>query len=42
MQTIMVICGFLGPLIVIGIIGIFYLLHEEKKERQKDQKAASA
>jgi hypothetical protein len=30
----MVIYGFLGPLIVIGIIGIFYyVLHENKKQK---------
>ena len=43
MQTIMVIYGFLGPisfitpLIVIGIIALFYSLYLDKKE-QKEQK----
>ena len=31
MQTLIVIIGFMGPLIVIGIIGIIYLLHDNKK-----------
>jgi len=36
MQTIMVIYGFLGPLIVVGIIGIlYYILHENKKRKKE-------
>jgi len=36
MQTIMVIYGFLGPLIVIGIIGIlYYIIHESKKHKEE-------
>ena len=33
MQTLYVIFGFLGPLIVLSIIGIFYMLHLNKKEQ---------
>jgi len=36
MQTIMVIYGFLGPLIVIGIIGILYYVIHEGKKRKKE------
>ena len=32
-QALIVILGFLGPLILVGIIGIFYGLHINKKER---------
>jgi hypothetical protein len=36
MQTIMVIYGFLGPLILVGIIGIlYYVIHENKKHKEK-------
>jgi hypothetical protein len=33
-QAIIVIWGFMGPLIVIGIIGIIYGLHDNKKHRE--------
>jgi hypothetical protein len=33
MQTIMVIWGFMGPLFVIGLIGIIYGLHNNKKHQ---------
>ena len=36
MQTLYVIFGFLGPLMILGIIGIFYAYHLNKKERQGD------
>ena len=36
MQTIMVIYGFLGPLIVIGIIGILYYIIQESKKHKKE------
>jgi len=35
-QALMVILGFLGPLILIGIVGIFYGLHINKKERSEN------
>ena len=31
-QAIKIILGFVGPLTVICIIGIFYMLHAHKKE----------
>jgi hypothetical protein len=31
-QTLIVIIGFLGPFMVVGIVGIFVLHHLEKKE----------
>ena len=34
MQTLYVIFGFLGPFMVLGIIGIFYGVYTNKKERQ--------
>jgi len=37
-QALIVILGFLGPLILVGIIGIFYGLHINKKE-QSDNNA---
>jgi len=36
MQTIMVIYGFLGPLIVIGIVGILYYIIQESKKRKEE------
>jgi preprotein translocase subunit YajC len=32
----MVIYGFLGPLIVVGIIGILYYIFHENKKRKKE------
>jgi hypothetical protein len=34
-QAIIVIWGFMGPLIVIGIIGIIYGLYDNKKHSEK-------
>ena len=34
-QALMVILGYLGPMIVIGIIGIIYGLYTNKKEHSK-------
>ena len=36
MDALYVILGFMGPLIVIGIIGIFWLIHDNKR-REKEQ-----
>ena len=33
METLIVICGFLGPFMLVGIFGIFYGLHLNKKEQ---------
>jgi len=33
MQTLYVIYGFLGPLILLGIVGIFYWIYINKKKR---------
>jgi hypothetical protein len=33
MQTLYVIYGFLGPLMLIGLVGIFYMLYINKKEK---------
>jgi len=35
MLTLMVICGYLGPLYIICIIGIFYALYQNKKEQKR-------
>jgi len=37
MQTLYVIFGFLGPFMVLGIIGIFYGLYINKKDRTASQ-----
>ena len=34
-QTSIVILGFMGPLIVICIVGIFVILHINKKEQSQ-------
>ena len=34
MATLIVICGFLGPFIIIGIIGLFYELYLYKKGQE--------
>jgi len=34
-QAIYVIYGFMGPLIILSIIGIFYMLHQNKKEQKR-------
>ena len=36
-QAIIVILGFMGPLILVGIIGIFYTLHINKNEQSQLQ-----
>jgi hypothetical protein len=36
-ETFMVICGFLGPLIIIGIIGIFHTFYTNKKEQEENR-----
>ena len=36
-QAIIVILGFMGPLILICLIGIFVMLHINKKERSEQQ-----
>jgi hypothetical protein len=36
-QAIIVILGFMGPLILVGIVGIFVMLHINKKERLEQQ-----
>jgi hypothetical protein len=35
MQTIIVIWGFMGPLMLIGIIGLIYMLYLDKKEQKR-------
>ena len=37
MQTLYVIIGFLGPFMVLGIIGIFYGIYANKKEQSEQQ-----
>ena len=34
-QALIVILGFMGPLILVGIIGIFVMLHINKKEKSQ-------
>ena len=34
-QALIVILGFMGPLILLGLIGIFVLLHINKKEQKE-------
>jgi len=36
-QAVKIILGFVGPLTVICIIGIFYMLHANKKEHTDQQ-----
>ena len=36
-QTLIVILGFMGPLILVGLIGIFIMIHINKKERLGQQ-----
>ena len=36
-QALIVILGFMGPLIIIGIIGIFIMIHINKKEQAEQQ-----
>ena len=33
MATLMVILGFMGPLLIIGIIGIIYYFYDEKRRK---------
>jgi len=40
-QALMVIIGFLGPLSFVGIIGIFYGIYINKKERTDQQSISS-
>jgi hypothetical protein len=35
MQTIIVIWGVMGPLFLLSIIGIFYMLYQNKKEKKR-------
>ena len=34
-QTSMLIIGFMGPLIVVGIIGIIYYFYNEKRRKEE-------
>jgi len=34
-QAIIVIYGFMGPLILICVIGLIYMIHLDKKEHKK-------
>jgi hypothetical protein len=36
METLYVICGFLGPFMLVGIVALFYDLYLRKKESKKD------
>ena len=35
MQTLIVIYGFMGPLILVGTIGLIYILNQNKKEQKR-------
>jgi len=37
MQTLYVIFGYLGPLMILGVIGLFYKLYLNKKEQAQEQ-----
>jgi ABC-type uncharacterized transport system permease subunit len=39
-QAIKIILGFVIPLTVICIVGIFYMLHANKKDRHAEPKTA--
>ena len=36
-QALIVILGFMGPLILVGIVGIFVMLHINRKEQSQLQ-----